>query len=285
MNPLFNYTFFLFFFSSLIAAVLDPIQNAEPEILEVSSNEREYQVIRTKPLIYEIEGPKLLTIFLRKPVPKLAKDSVHIHLKIQLDEHEPFDFYTLRSPSSSVLSKNHPGHFYTSSVNYMIQVPAGLHKVKLSSQKSSPVLVRVITKNKPKRQRGEFVTSHSNELNLVNLKTGTREKDYYQLDPENEISFLSSGTEGMWIYTRFILDKFTPEMKAFTLHVQNSSGKSYPVMLFSEISQQSELQNHQGFPGKFSTLYFKFEDEGTSIKLKNTSDLQVLLRAERVQLP
>ena len=285
LNPLFNYTFILFFFSSIFAAVLNPIQNAEPEILEISSKDREYHVIRTEPLLYEIEGPKLLTIFLRKPIPKLEKDSVYIHLNIQLDNYEPFKFESYRSPSSSVRSKRHPGHVYTSTVKYMVQVPAGFHHVKLSSSNSNPVLVRVINKSKPKRKSGEIVVSKSSGMELINLITGKRVKDYYQLEPENEISFLSAGTEGIWVYTRFISDKFTPEMTAYTLQVQDGSSKPFPVMFFNEMSQQSELQNHQGFPGKFNTLYFKFDDEGTILRFKNTSDLTLLLRAERVQLP
>lgn len=285
LNPLFNLILYLVFFNSLRAILLEPVDNADSELLQISGKDRNYHLLRDKPLEYEISGPKLLVIYLRKPVPKLERDSTQIKLRIQMDDFNPYDFKTYRLPAASVHSINHPGHHYTYSAKCMVQIPGGLHQVTLTSPAKNPLLVRVVTKNKPRRNAGEAVKSISIDVPVVPLTTGKKDKKYYLLDKGKSVGFSSSGTEGLWIYSRSVIGKFHHETTAYTIEVKKGSGNAYPVLFFSEISEQSDLKTMSGFPAKFRSLFFSFNEEGIGMKLKNLSQNQLLIRAERADLP
>ena len=63
LNPLSNITLLLIFFNSLQAVHLEPVHDAESELLQISGKDRKYHLLRDKPLEYEINGPKLLVIY------------------------------------------------------------------------------------------------------------------------------------------------------------------------------------------------------------------------------
>lgn len=217
MNPNQSCKFWLIFSvflcSTALSGVISPLESEKREILTINEKRRTYYQLHNEPLNYQIKGPRELTLYARKAVPKHNKKLHGFGYQIGLDDGEPVLVSHEKALYSAVKSGAHPGHSYTSSGKYIIKIPAGHHTLTLAPLKprSGPVLIRIIASDPPDKENGIFLAPSHGE-DPVHLRIAGKKIRYFELLGNQPLNFYLDGPVVMEVRSRLaFLDWMGPE--------------------------------------------------------------------------
>jgi len=282
----------IFIIGFLSAKAFTPLGNPLIETLEINGKEREYVVLKEDAIEYEIEGPKLVKLISRKPVPKKQKDDpIKFSYKIQLDETEHVDQNNdFPYIDKKVKSKKHPAHLYSEVTGIEINIPKGKHILKIDSD-DKPLLFRLTKKKKPKRAKSDKYIENLYKNLQVNVITGKRSIPYSKISTKGSAYFKVEVDGFLWLYVRAIHKNNDPGLYPILLSYSNKDPLSSTIIVdpsflfYSEISEQSNIENSSLFVGKLRTFPiiprkpFWFAE---IIVFNNSEDLDVLIHGELV---
>lgn len=243
------------------AKAYTPFGNPLIETLEINGKERDYVVLKEDAIEYEIEGPKLVKLISRKPVPKKQKDEpIKFSYKIQLDETEHVDQNNdFPYIDKKVKSKKHPAHLYSEVAGIEINVPKGKHILKIDSE-DNPLLFRLTKKKKPKRTKSDKYVEDFSKNPQVNVITGKRTIPYSKISSKGSTQFKIEEDGALWLYVRAIHKNNEPGLYPIVLSYSNNDPLSSaiivpnPFLFYTEISEQSNIENSLLSVGKLRTL-------------------------------
>ena len=270
----------LIFVGFCFAKLLQPINNPEIEILEINGKNREYFISRGNDLIYEIEGPKLVLLTSRKPIPKRYNEKVNIKFSIYLKGAEKVPHKGNLEISNIVHSKKHPAHAYTKSEQIYINIPTGSHLLNIRSEKD-PVLFRLTTKKKPKRKKTDSVLS----LNCgepIKVIAGKWSKDYSIIQSQNAGFFNLSDDKLLWLYIRGVHTNtdFLPIILNYNKPHKDEFQK---IIFYSEPSSVSIAEGIENKIGKLRTFPIPISDGYEELIIENLSEIDVFIHGGFIQ--
>jgi len=269
MKTLFHILIFVGF---CFAKLLLPINNPEIEILDIKGKNREYFISRGSDLKYEIEGPKLVVLNSRRPIPKRYNEKVNIEFSIHLEGSEKVSHKGSYDLTNLVHSKKHPAHAYTESGQIYINIPTGSHVLNIRSQKD-PVLFRLTTKKKPKRKKTDSVLS-TNCGELI-ITTGKKFKEYSIIQSQNAGIFNLNDEKLLWLYIRGIHNN--DELKPITLNYTPPQADFQKIIFYSEPSSITSAEGIENKIGKLRTFPIPLSDGFNELIIENLSDMDVLI--------
>ncbi|MBC8196688.1 MAG: hypothetical protein H8E60_02260 [Candidatus Marinimicrobia bacterium] len=261
--------------------LLHPINNIEIETLLINKNEIDYYILRGNECIYEIEGPKLINLYFRKPVPKKINIPIDVSFNLRLDNTESLEFLETLSISDNTKSKKHPAHSFSKSGKIQINIPKGKHQFRIKS-KELPMLVRLTHQLKPKRRKSFISETDYNNNQILNVITGKKSTPYSMLETGGNALFsFSEDFEGdFWLYSRCIYNNESDFYQPYILNF-NENNKVVTSIFYSSISTQSKIENIESYPGKLRTSYFSINSKDSEILIFNKSpNRNVLIRGE-----
>ncbi len=261
--------------------LLHPINNIEIETLLINKKAIDYYILKSEECIYEIEGPKLINLYFRKPVPKKINIPIDISFNLKLDNTETLEITETLSISDNTRSKKHPAHSFSKSGKIQINIPKGSHQLIIKS-KEIPVLVRLTHQLKPKRRKSFISEIDYNDNQILNVITGKKLISYSMLEiGDNALFSFSEDLEGdFWLYSRGIYNNESGLYQPYILNfIENN--KVVTSIFYSSSSTQSKIENSENFPGKLRTSHFSINSKDTEILIINkTIDRNVLIRGE-----
>ena len=206
-----------FIFNLIWTRSILPINNFEIEKLEIGKAKREYVVLRNNEAIYEIKGPKLVSLYFRKPIPKKKNQSfINVSLKIKLNETKYIMHNENYHHSKYTKSNKHPAHRYSQSGKIQIKIPKGLHRLFVKTEEK-PLLIRLKANKKLKRFKSDIIVDDLNNNLKVEVSTGKKSYQYSKISPEKSVEYLINEKGTLWIYTRAIHDFDNSKLYPFIL--------------------------------------------------------------------
>jgi hypothetical protein len=278
MKPIF---YLILFLSFPFAKLLHPINNFEIESLSLNNKEVDYYILRGEECSYEIEGPKLVNFYFRKPVPKKNITPVDVSIHLKLNDTESLKFTEVLLISNNTHSKKHPAHSFSNAGKIQVNIPSGIHQLFINSEEL-PLLIRLTHQKKPKRKKSDISEIDINQNQILNVITGNRSVSYSKLETQNEALFrFSENQKGdFWIYSRGIYNNEEDFYQPYILNFKENN-KSISSIFYSFFSNQSKIQDTDGIPGKLRTSHFYINNKDSEVLVLNNSiDRNVLIRGE-----
>ena len=276
-------------FGIVSAKAFTPLGNPTIETLEVSGKGREYVVLKDTAIEYEIEGPKIIQLYSRKPIPKKQNTNlVEISYNIKLDDTEVI-YHTIKAEvDKKTISKKHLAHSYSSADVIFINVPKGKHILKIDSEEK-PLLFRLTKKKRPKRSRSDIYIEDINNNPQFNVITGKNTIPYSKISSNKTANYHIKDIGELWLYVRPIHKNNSPGLFPIVLSFSNNDTLSSVLyspakyIFYSEISQESKIENTQESIGKLRTflIYPRVMYYSAVIGVKNHSkDFDILIHGE-----
>tara|TARA_B100000315_G_scaffold260753_1_gene324840 strand:+ start:11258 stop:12091 length:834 start_codon:yes stop_codon:yes gene_type:complete len=244
---------------------VSPSEKEKKEILTINGKRRTYYQIHENNLTYEIKGPKRLEVVSRRAVPKMDKKKKKYGYYLILDNNDTINVDHKERISKVVQSTLHPGHGYTKSGSYFLNIPSGHHQVTLTplGKRSSPVLVRVLTTRFEKAEKeGKFIHP-INETELVHLKGPSRKLRYYRLSEGEKIEFDFSQFSNVLILSRLAFENWMSSDESYRLRIKKDSKVEGTYFFLTEKSSKSTIiENKEVVPGLRRTCEIENPAEG-----------------------
>ncbi len=212
MNLIQSYKTFLILFiiSFSFGKLMDPINEVRKEKILIGANESEYTILNKNPLIYSIEGSRKIKIISRRAAPKKNRKSLFFGYELVIDG-ESFQIEHTYRINKNVQSPEHPGHGYTFSGNYIVNIVGdGNHKIELIplDDFNAPILIRMFA-NKPFEE--ESVSNVLLDKNEEQKYFLDFTHEFYELNSQKELLFTSVGEKTISINSRLAMDSYSDE--------------------------------------------------------------------------
>jgi hypothetical protein len=189
---------------------MDPINEVRKEKILIGANESEYTILNKNPLIYSIEGSRKIKIISRRAAPKKNRKSLFFGYELVIDG-ESFQIEHTYRINKNVQSPEHPGHGYTFSGNYIVNIVGdGNHKIELIplDDFNAPILIRMFA-NKPFEE--ESVSNVLLDKNEEQKYFLDFTHEFYELNSQKELLFTSVGEKTISINSRLAMDSYSDE--------------------------------------------------------------------------
>ena len=267
-------------FSAGWTKTVSPAQKDKKEILIIGEKRRTYYQLHRDELVYEIQGPQRLRIIARRAVPRRDNKLQLFGYSMILDEEDELTVKHEQKRSKGVTSPQHPGHGYTHSGKYYLNIPSGLHTLVIRplTKRSSPVLIRLLTERFEKKVEGRLLIP-DDEITLKHLQVEEKKYRYYQLIPGNKIAVSIEEAKEIVVLSRLAFEDGMPSEENYRLRIRKD-GKLLGTYFFtSEKSDVSTIVEDKDIvPGKRRTA--EVEVNGTA----STLTVELLDKGKRVYI-
>jgi hypothetical protein len=197
-----------------------------------------------------------------------------------LDEEEELTVKHEQKRSKGVTSPQHPGHGYTHSGKYYLNIPSGLHTLVIRplTKRSSPVLIRLLTERFEKKVEGRLLIP-DDEITLKHLQVEEKKYRYYQLIPGNKIAVSIEEAKEIVVLSRLAFEDGMPSEENYRLRIRKDKKLLGTYFFTSEKSDVSTIVEDKDIvPGKRRTA--EVEVNGTA----RTLTVELLDKGKRVYI-
>jgi len=267
-------------FSDGWTKTVSPAQKDKKEILIIGEKRRTYYQLHRDELEYEIQGPQRLRIIARRAVPRRDNKLQLFGYSMILDEEDELTVKHEQKRSKGVTSPQHPGHGYTHSGKYYLNIPSGLHTLVIRplTKRSSPVLIRLLTERFEKKVEGRLLIP-DDETTLKHLQVEEKKYRYYQLIPGNKIAVSIEEAKEIVVLSRLAFEDGMPSEENYRLRIRKDKKLLGTYFFTSEKSDVSTIVEDKDIvPGKRRTA--EVEVNGTA----STLTVELLDKGKRVYI-
>ena len=267
-------------FSDSWTKTVSPAQKDKKEILIIGEKRRTYYQLHRDELVYEIQGPQRLRIIARRAVPRRDNKLQPFGYSMILDEEDELTVKHEQKRSKGVTSPQHPGHGYTHSGKYYLNIPSGLHTLVIRplTKRSSPVLIRLLTERFEKKVEGRLLIP-DDETTLKHLQVEEKKYRYYQLIPGNKIAVSIEEAKEIVVLSRLAFEDGMPSEENYRLRIRKDKKLLGTYFFTSEKSDVSTIVEDKDIvPGKRRTA--EVEVNGTA----STLTVELLDKGKRVYI-
>ena len=267
-------------FSEGWTKTVSPAQKDKKEILIIGEKRRTYYQLHRDELEYEIQGPQRLRIIARRAVPRRDNKLQLFGYSMILDEEDELTVKHEQKRSKGVTSPQHPGHGYTHSGKYYLNIPSGLHTLVIRplTKRSSPVLIRLLTERFEKKVEGRLLIP-DDEITLKHLQVEEKKYRYYQLIPGNKIAVSIEEAKEIVVLSRLAFEDGMPSEENYRLRIRKDKKLLGTYFFTSEKSDVSTIVEDKDIvPGKRRTA--EVEVNGTA----RTLTVELLDKGKRVYI-
>jgi hypothetical protein len=197
-----------------------------------------------------------------------------------LDEEDELTVKHEQKRSKGVTSPQHPGHGYTHSGKYYLNIPSGLHTLVIRplTKRSSPVLIRLLTERFEKKVEGRLLIP-DDETTLKHLQVEEKKYRYYQLIPGNKIAVSIEEAKEIVVLSRLAFEDGMPSEENYRLRIRKDEKLLGTYFFTSEKSDVSTIVEDKDIvPGKRRTA--EVEVNGTA----STLTVELLDKGKRVYI-
>ena len=256
--------------SSGIAKTVTPEQKDKKEILIIGEKRRTYYQLHRDELVYNIKGPVRLRIIARRAVPRRDNKSQPFGYSMILDEEDELTVKHEQKRSKGVTSPQHPGHGYTQSGKYYLNIPSGLHTLVLRplTKRSSPVLIRLLTDRFEKKVEGRLLIP-DDETTLKHLQVEEKKYRYYQLIPGNKITVSIEEVKEIVVLSRLAFEDGMPSEENYRLRIRKDEKLLGTYFFTSEKSDVSTIVEDKDIvPGKHRTAEVEVDGSASTVTVE-----------------
>jgi len=246
----------------LSAAILNgraisPIETGQKEVLNIADKRRTYFQLQDAPLHYKLHGSLKLEIVARKAVPRKITGDNDFGFYLIIDQQDSLKLSFNKKKSKGISSPRHPGHAYTFSGTYLFSIPKGDHEVTLAplERKNSPVLVRMLVKNKPKTNDGSTFVSPVTSDVPDHIIVQNKKIRYYKLIGDNSQILELEGPGTLEIISRLAFEDWMTEEEPYRLRIFRDENEIGTYFFSTEKSEQSTIEEEKTMvPGKWRSI-------------------------------
>ena len=256
--------------SSGIAKTVTPEQKDKKEILIIGEKRRTYYQLHRDELVYNIKGPVRLRIIARRAVPRRDNKLQLFGYSMILDKEDELTVKHEQKRSKGVTSPQHPGHGYTQSGKYYLNIPSGLHTLVLRplTKRSSPVLIRLLTDRFEKKVEGRLLIP-DDETTLKHLQVEEKKYRYYQLIPGNKIAVSIEEAKEIVVLSRLAFEDGMPSEESYRLRIRKDEKLLGTYFFTSEKSDVSTIVEDKDIvPGKRRTAEVEVDGSASTVTVE-----------------
>ena len=256
--------------SSGIAKTVTPEQKDKKEILIIGEKRRTYYQLHRDELVYNIKGPVRLRIIARRAVPRRDNKLQPFGYSMILDKEDELTVKHEQKRSKGVTSPQHPGHGYTHSGKYYLNIPSGLHTLVLRplTKRSSPVLIRLLTDRFEKKVEGRLLIP-DDETTLKHLQVEEKKYRYYQLIPGNKIAVSIEEAKEIVVLSRLAFEDGMPSEENYRLRIRKDEKLLGTYFFMSEKSDVSTIVEDKDIvPGKRRTAEVEVDGSASTVTVE-----------------
>ncbi|MFQ6607754.1 MAG: hypothetical protein ACE5EE_04355 [Fidelibacterota bacterium] len=261
---------FFLLHSGGLAKVLAPEQKDKKEILIIEGKRRTYYQLHKDELVYNLEGPLRLEIITRRAVPRRDNRLRSFGYSLVLDEKDELQVIHKQKRSKGVTSPQHPGHGYTRSEKYYLNIPKGHHTLVLRplAKRNSPVLVRLLTKRFEKSEGGHLLVPEDREIQQ-HLQVERKKYRYYELIPEKKITIDTYHVSKVLILSRLVFADGMSAEENYRLRIWRDGKLLGTYFFMTEKSEVSTiLEDKTVVPGKRRTCEIAISEGGQKLTVE-----------------
>ncbi len=254
-------------FSDGWTKTVSPAQKDKKEILIIGEKRRTYYQLHRDELVYEIQGPQRLRIIARRAVPRRDNKLQPFGYSMILDEEDELTVKHEQKRSKGVTSPQHPGHGYTHSGKYYLNIPSGFHTLVIRplTKRSSPVLIRLLTERFEKKVEGRLLIP-DDETTLKHLQVEEKKYRYYQLIPGNKIAVSIEEAKEIVVLSRLAFEDGMPSEENYRLRIRKDKKLLGTYFFTSEKSDVSTIVEDKDIvPGKRRTAEVEVNDTASTL--------------------
>lgn len=267
-------------FSTGMSKTVSPEQKDKKEILVIGEKRRTYYQLHQDELVYNIKGPKRLRIIARRAVPRRDNKMRSFGYSMILDEEDELIVEHEQKRSKGVKSSQHPGHGYTHSGKYYLNIPSGQHTLILRplTKRSAPVLIRLLADRFEKREKGHLLIP-DDETTKKHLQVVDKKYRYYELVPGEKMKLGVKDANEVLILNRLAFENGMPAEENYRLRIWRDDKLLGTYFILSEKSDVSIIvEDKDIIPGKRRTC--EVEVDGS----EHTVTVELLDKGKRVYL-
>jgi hypothetical protein len=256
--------------SSGIAKTVTPEQKDKKEILIIGEKRRTYYQLHRDELVYNIKGPLRLRVIARRAVPRRDNKLQLFGYSMILDKEDELTVKHEQKRSKGVTSPQHPGHGYTQSGKYYLNIPSGLHTLVLRplTKRSSPVLIRLLTDRFEKKVEGRLLIP-DDETTLKHLQVEEKKYRYYQLIPGNKIAVSIEEAKEIVVLSRLAFEDGMPSEESYRLRIRKDEKLLGTYFFTSEKSDVSTIVEDKDIvPGKRRTAEVEVDGSASTVTVE-----------------
>jgi len=256
--------------SSGIAKTVTPEQKDKKEILIIGEKRRTYYQLHRDELVYNIKGPLRLRVIARRAVPRRDNKLQPFGYSMILDKEDELTVKHEQKRSKGVTSPQHPGHGYTQSGKYYLNIPSGLHTLVLRplTKRSSPVLIRLLTDRFEKKVEGRLLIP-DDETTLKHLQVEEKKYRYYQLIPGNKIAVSIEEAKEIVVLSRLAFEDGMPSEESYRLKIRKDEKLLGTYFFTSEKSDVSTIVEDKDIvPGKRRTAEVEVDGSASTVTVE-----------------
>jgi len=256
--------------SSGIAKTVTPEQKDKKEILIIGEKRRTYYQLHRDELVYNIKGPLRLRVIARRAVPRRDNKLQPFGYSMILDKEDELTVKHEQKRSKGVTSPQHPGHGYTQSGKYYLNIPSGLHTLVLRplTKRSSPVLIRLLTDRFEKKVEGRLLIP-DDETTLKHLQVEEKKYRYYQLIPGNKIAVSIEEAKEIVVLSRLAFEDGMPSEENYRLRIRKDEKLLGTYFFTSEKSDVSTIVEDKDIvPGKRRTAEVEVDGSASTVTVE-----------------
>ena len=256
--------------SSGIAKTVTPEQKDKKEILIIGEKRRTYYQLHRDELVYNIKGPLRLRVIARRAVPRRDNKLQPFGYSMILDKEDELTVKHEQKRSKGVTSPQHPGHGYTHSGKYYLNIPSGLHTLVLRplTKRSSPVLIRLLTDRFEKKVEGRLLIP-DDETTLKHLQVEEKKYRYYQLIPGNKIAVSIEEAKEIVVLSRLAFEDGMPSEENYRLRIRKDEKLLGTYFFTSEKSDVSTIVEDKDIvPGKRRTAEVEVDGSASTVTVE-----------------
>ena len=256
--------------SSGIAKTVTPEQKDKKEILIIGEKRRTYYQLHRDELVYNIKGPLRLRVIARRAVPRRDNKLQPFGYSMILDKEDELTVKHEQKRSKGVTSPQHPGHGYTQSGKYYLNIPSGLHTLVLRplTKRSSPVLIRLLTDRFEKKVEGRLLIP-DDETTLKHLQVEEKKYRYYQLIPGNKIAVSIEEAKEIVVLSRLAFEDGMPSEESYRLRIRKDEKLLGTYFFTSEKSDVSTIVEDKDIvPGKRRTAEVEVDGSASTVTVE-----------------
>ena len=257
-------------FSGGIAKTVTPEQKDKKEILIIGEKRRTYYQLHRDELVYNIKGPLRLRVIARRAVPRRDNKLQPFGYSMILDKEDELTVKHEQKRSKGVTSPQHPGHGYTQSGKYYLNIPSGLHTLVLRplTKRSSPVLIRLLTDRFEKKVEGRLLIP-DDETTLKHLQVEEKKYRYYQLIPGNKIAVSIEEAKEIVVLSRLAFEDGMPSEENYRLRIRKDEKLLGTYFFMSEKSDVSTIVEDKDIvPGKRRTAEVEVDGSASTVTVE-----------------
>jgi hypothetical protein len=187
-----------------------------------------------------------------------------------LDKEDELTVKHEQKRSKGVTSPQHPGHGYTHSGKYYLNIPSGLHTLVIRplTKRSSPVLIRLLTDRFEKKVEGRLLIP-DDETTLKHLQVEEKKYRYYQLIPGNKIAVSIEEAKEIVVLSRLAFEDGMPSEENYRLRIRKDEKLLGTYFFMSEKSDVSTIVEDKDIvPGKRRTAEVEVDGSASTVTVE-----------------